>query len=111
MGRKKWKDVRATASPESIARAERKTEALLPLAPPEVPRPISEPAQSDRGYPLCGTAIDYINPTAPVTEEDWEALQPPRSTLPLAVDSLDLDITRDEIVAFVREGRERNAQQ
>jgi hypothetical protein len=67
MGRKKWKDIRATASPESIARGERKTEAML-------------------------SSIAEI---------------PERSSSPLALDSLGLDITRDEIVAFVREGRER----
>lgn len=29
MGRKSWKEIRATASPETIARAERKTEAIM----------------------------------------------------------------------------------
>jgi transcriptional regulator with XRE-family HTH domain len=29
MGRQNWKDIRATASPETLARAERKTEAML----------------------------------------------------------------------------------
>jgi hypothetical protein len=66
MGRKKWNDISSTASPESLARAERKTEALL----------------------------------SSITE------LPERATSPLAVGSLDLDITRDEIVAFVREGRD-----
>lgn len=30
-------------------------------------------------YPLRGTVTWYVDPTAPVAEEDWEALKPEES--------------------------------
>lgn len=34
--------------------------------------------ETDDRQSLRGTVIDYIDPTTPVAEEDWEALQPPK---------------------------------
>lgn len=38
-------------------------------------RPIPPADAPDPRYPLRGTVIKYIDPLAPVAEEDWEVLQ------------------------------------
>ena len=38
-----------------------------------IPRP--KPRQDKERYPFWGKPITYLNPTEPVAEDDWEALQ------------------------------------
>jgi hypothetical protein len=38
-------------------------------------RPQVAPETSDRDYPLRGTTYQYIDPFAPVAEDDWDVLQ------------------------------------
>lgn len=35
----------------------------------------ARPSRDHTRYPLRGTVVDYIDPTAPVAEDDWEALR------------------------------------
>jgi len=37
--------------------------------------PRQQKPAGQKGYPLHGTRIKYINPTDPVAEEDWAALR------------------------------------
>ena len=64
-------------TPEDLRPIRSREEALqikLPPRPALVRPPTSKPESTTR-YPLRGTPVHYENPTDPVAESEWEALE------------------------------------